>query len=216
MKNFKRILGIGVVAVAGFFIIAADHIDAPAVKGGNSDITDFYAFQGEDTNDLVLVANVQGLLSPAATGSAVFDENVLIEFNIDNTGDNVEDLVIQAIPRDGKMYFFGPVAPSKTGLNSVIETSSTYGGNVEITPYGSEPIITSTSGMALFAGPRDDPFFFDFGQYTAIIEGNATGFNATGNDTFKGTNVLSIVVEVPKSMIGGSGTINTWVESKRK
>ncbi len=37
----------------------------------------------------------------------MFEEDVLIEFNIDNTGDNVEDLVIQAIPRNGKMYFFG-------------------------------------------------------------------------------------------------------------
>ena len=103
MKNLKTVLGIGVIAVAGFFMVAADHIDAPAVQGGNSDITDFYAFQGENTNNLVFVANLQGLLSPAATGSATFDENVLVEFNIDTNNDNVEDLIIQAIPRDGKM-----------------------------------------------------------------------------------------------------------------
>ena len=29
-------------------------------------------------------------------------------------------LVIQAIPKDGKMYFFGPFAPSSTGLNSTV------------------------------------------------------------------------------------------------
>jgi hypothetical protein len=29
----------------------------------------------------------------------------MIEINIDNTGDNVEDLVIQAIKKDDKMYF---------------------------------------------------------------------------------------------------------------
>ncbi len=216
MKNLKRVLGIGVVAVASFFIVAADHIDAPAVTGGNSDITDFYAFQGENTNNLVFVANLQGLLSPAATGSAVFDENVLIEFNIDNTGDHVEDLVIQAIPRDGKMYFFGPVVPSQAGVTSIVETSAAVSGIVDITSYGSSANIATNDGMTFFAGPRDDPFFFDFTQYSAIIGGTATGFNSPGADTFAGTNVLSIVVEVPKSMIGGSGTINTWVESKRK
>ena len=62
MKTTKIILSAGVLAIAGFFMIAADHIDAPAVQGGTSDITDFYAFQGENTNNLVFVANVQGLL----------------------------------------------------------------------------------------------------------------------------------------------------------
>jgi hypothetical protein len=38
------------------------------------------------------------LLSPNATAAAAFNENVMIEINID-TGDNVEDLVIQAIKR---------------------------------------------------------------------------------------------------------------------
>ncbi|WP_262922257.1 DUF4331 domain-containing protein [Algibacter sp. L4_22] len=217
MKNLKKVLGIGVVAVASFFIVAADHIDAPAVQGGTSDITDFYAFQGENTDNLVFVANVQGLISPDATGDAAFDESVLVEINIDTDGDSVEDLVIQAIPRDGKMYFFGPVAPSQTGLNSTIVTTASNTGWVDITAYGdSASTETNTNGMTFFAGPRDDPFFMDFAQYSAIIAGTADGFNDPGADTFAGTNVMSIVVEVPKSMIGGSGTINTWVESKKK
>lgn len=216
MKNFKTVLGIGIIATASFFIIAADHIDAPAVQGGNSDITDFYAFQGQNTSNLVFAANIQGLLSPATTASAAFDENVLIEINIDNTGDNVEDLVIQAIPRDGKMYFFGPVAPSQTGLNSSIQTTTSVGGIVDITPYGTNAIIGTNSGMSFFAGPRDDPFFMDFARYGEIIGGMASSFNNPGSDTFAGSNVLSVVIEVPKSMIGGSGTINTWVETKRK
>ena len=91
MKKSKIYLGIAIVAIAGFFTIAADHIDAPAVQGGTNDITDFYAFQGQNSNNLVFVANVQGLLSPTATAGAAFDENTMIEFNIDTTGDNVED-----------------------------------------------------------------------------------------------------------------------------
>jgi hypothetical protein len=35
-------------------------------------------------------------------------------------------------------------------------------------------------------------------------------------DTFAGTNVLALVVEVPKSMLGSSATINVWGETKLK
>lgn len=220
MKKSKILIGVGIaiVAVAGFILIAADHIDAPAVTGGTSDITDFYAFQGEDNNSIVFMANVQGLLSPAATGSASFDENVMIEFNIDTDGDAVEDLVIQAIPKNKKMYVLGPLVPSQTGLVSTLDANlGKDGASVKITPYGSDANIETTKdGLKLFAGPRDDPFFFDFAQFSSILSGTATGFNDPGSDTFAGTNVLSVIVEVPKSMLGNSESINAWVESKRK
>jgi hypothetical protein len=214
MKKTKILLGIGMLAVAGFFVIAADHIDAPAVAGGTSDITDFYAFQGQNTDNIAFVANLQGLMSPADTGGATFDENVMIEINIDTNGDAIEDLVIQATPRDGKMYFFGPAAPAATGTSSTFLTGTP--NSVDITAYGSSAVVANNGGMSFFAGPRDDPFFFDFAQFSAIKAGTASSFNNPGSDTFAGTNVLSVVVEVPKSMIGGSGNINTWVETKRK
>jgi hypothetical protein len=69
--------------------------------------------------------------------------------------------------------------------------------------------------MKFFAGPRDDPFFFDLGQYQAVL-GGAAGFNNPGTDTFAGTNVLSTVIEVPKSMLGSSASISVWAETKQK
>ncbi len=216
MKKTKFLIATAVLGIATFVAIAADHIDAPAVQGGTSDITDFYAFQGENTSNIVFVANVQGLMSPSNTGNAAFDENVLIEFNIDTNNDNVEDLVIQATPRNGKMYVFGPTAPSQTGLNSSVVTTTANQVVVDVTPYGASAIIQTTGGISAFAGPRDDPFFMDFARFGQIIGGEASSFNNPGSDTFAGTNVMSVVIEVPKSMIGGSGTINTWVESKRK
>lgn len=216
MKKTNKLVLLGLMLAAGAGIIAADHIDAPAVQGGTADITDYYAFQGSNTSNLVFVANVQGLLSPGATGNAKFDENVLIEFNIDNTGDNVEDLVIQAIPRGGKMYFFGPAAPAAPGASSTILSNASAFATVDITPYGSSAITNTENGMTVFAGPRDDPFFFDFGKFTEIIGGNASSFDANGTDTFAGSNVLSVVVEVPKSSLGNAATLNTWVESKKK
>ncbi|RXJ50040.1 DUF4331 family protein [Gelidibacter gilvus] len=215
MKKTKILLGVAVITVAGFFALAADHMDAPAVTGGTNDITDFYAFQGQDNNNIVFVTNVQALLSPTDTQSAMFDENTMIEINIDTNGDAVEDLVIQAIPKDGKMYFFGPVAPAQAGLMSTVRTSG-MASSVAITKPGANATIVTNAGMSFFAGPRDDPFFFDVDQYKAIIAGTATGFENPGTDTYAGTNVMSVVVEVPKSMIGGTGSINSWVETKRK
>lgn len=215
MKKSKIFLGLSLVAISGLVLMAADHIDAPAVTGNAADITDFYAFQGQDTNNMVFVVNTQGLLSPAATGAAKFDDNVMTEINIDNTGDNIEDLVIQAVKKGNMMYFFGPVAPGTTGKTSTIKTANQI-GSVEISKYGQPAIIKSENGYKFFAGPRDDPFFFDLGQYQAILGGTAPGFNNPGTDTFAGTNVLSIVIEVPKSSLGTAATLNTWAETKRK
>lgn len=215
MKKTKMILGLSLVAVSGLILVAADHIDAPTVMGNASDITDVYAFQGQDSNNLVFAVNTQGLLSPNATAAATFDENVMIEINIDNTGDNVEDLVIQAIKKDDRMYFFGPVAPGTTGTSSTVKTAAAS-GSVTISSYGSTAMTTEKNGMKFFAGPRDDPFFFDLGQFKAILGGTASGFNNPGTDTFAGTNVLSVVVEVPKSMLGTSETLNFWAETKKK
>lgn len=216
MKRLSLILVLSILFMGSLVFISADHIDAPAVTNGSSDIADFYAFQSDaDNNNMVFAVTLQGLLSPTNTSAATFDENVLVEINIDNDGDNVEDLVIQLIPRDGKMYAFGPYAPGTTGLNSSIDELATR-MEVDITPYGSNAVIGTSGNSKLFAGPRDDPFFFDLGAYTDVLAGNATGFSNSGTDTFAGTNVLAIVVEVPKSTLGNNTSVNTWVETKVK
>lgn len=223
-KIFAVIGGIG-VAVLSIFLISADHIDAPAVAGTNADITDFYAFQGENSGNLVFATNVQGLLAPGQpTEQAEFDETILIEINIDNNNDLKEDLVIQAIKRGDSMYFFGPTAPAMPGTESTIATSARR--SVKISTKD-DVQIGEKDGMKFFAGPREDPFYFDFNQYNEILAGTATGFDNPGTDTFAGSNVLSIVVEVPKSMLPGgvagvnpfapnTPIYNVWVEAKRK
>lgn len=215
----KKILfaAIAITGIAiGGLVYAADNRDTVAVTDQKTDITDVYVFSGKDPNNLVFVSNTQGLLSPGATATAQFDANTLMEFNIDNNNDNVEDLVIQAIFSGGKMKIYGPIKPSETGKRSKIEGGATV--EVGITPYGSTPVIASgTGGIKAFAGPRDDPFYFDIDQYKKIIAGMATGFNEPGNDSFKGTNVLSVVVEVPKALLKASnGSINVWLETKKK
>ena len=225
MKKSKIYLGLGVLAIAGVVLVAADHIDAPEIAGSTADITDFFAFEPtEGSDNTVFVVDVQTNVMPdLAFGE--FDENVLTEINIDTNGDLVEDLVIQAIPRDGRMYFFGPVAPSQTGLNSSVMVDSPL-GDVEIS--GTSAITETTdSGVSLFAGPRQDPFFFDFIQFNQVIGGMAPGGflpAEEATDTFDGSNTLSIVVEIPNSLLGDTTTENvfqipvykTWVTTNQQ
>ncbi len=113
------------------------------------------------------------------------------------------------------MLVYGPAVPSETGTRSKLNGSIT--AEVAVTPYGNTAIIgTGSSGIKAFAGPRDDPFFFDLNRYKAILAGTQTGFANPGTDTFAGTNVLSIVVEVPKAILAATGNINVWLETKKK
>lgn len=210
------------IALIGGIVYAADHIDAPAVTGaGNTspgnDITDVYAFQSPaDNSKMVFVMNTQGLLSPAASATAIFSSNVMYEFNIDNTGDNVEDLVIQCLVQNGKMRVYGPVAVGTPGTTSTVQKSGAS-TEVAVTAYGASPATaTNTNGTRIFAGPRDDPFFFDLVRFKEVIAGTQPGFRSPGVDSFAGTNVMSIVVEVPKTLLGTATTINVWAETKSK
>ena len=113
--------------VTGGILLSADHIDAPGTVGTTSDIADFFAFEPtEGSDNTVFVVDVQSDVLPELP-YGTFDEDVLTEINIDLDGDLVEDQVIQAIPRDGRMYFFGPVAPDQTGLNSAVMVDSPLG-----------------------------------------------------------------------------------------
>ncbi|MEL6812809.1 MAG: DUF4331 family protein [Bacteroidota bacterium] len=237
MKKTKIFAAIGGLSLAALsiFLISADHIDSPAVAGTKVDIADLYAFEADNPNNTVFIATLQGPLVPGqVTENAVFDEDVLVEFNIDNTGDFVEDLVIQAIRRDSIMYFFGPseVEAADAGTSSTVYVNDGI-GQVEIS--GVDETITATNnGISFFAGPRRDYFFFDFNQFNAVADGDAApdGFLPPGqaSDFFESLNVLTIAIEIPNFLLGTppdhvGGLVgiqglprsyNVWVETKRK
>jgi len=237
MKKTKIFVAIGALSLTALsvFLIAADHIDSPSVAGTKVDIADLYAFEGDNPNNTVFVATLQGPLQPGqVTQNAVFDEDVMIEFNIDNTGDFKEDLVIQAVRRDSIMYFFGPaeVDSQDTGLTSNVYVNE-GSGQVEISEVG-ETITATNNGMTFFAGPRRDYFYFDFNRFNEVASGSAApdGFfpAGTASDFFENLNVLAIVVEVPNALLGDApdhvgGLVginglprayNVWVSAKRK
>ncbi len=207
-------------------LMSGDHNDAPSIRGTSGDIADFYAFEAPDSDKMVLAMTLQGLIPAGApTEQAEFDEDILMEFNIDKNNDLKEDLLIQVIKRGDSMYFFGPFATSETGLESSINTAVMH--KVKISTI-EDVHVAEEDGMKFFAGPREDPFFFDRTQYETYLAGNASsGFNDPGTDTYAGTNVLAVVIELPKAMLGSAvsnvnpfapavPTYNMWVETKRK
>ncbi len=224
-KNVAFVLGFGMLVSASILFTAADHIDAPGSSGTTADIADFFAFEPtEGSDNTVFIVDLQSnVLDDLAFGT--FDEDVLTEINIDLDGDLTEDMVIQAIPRDGRMYFFGPASPNQTGLTSEVLVDFPL-GDVEISA-ATATIETTADGVSLFAGPRQDPFYFDFFRFNEVLapsmEDNS-GFNVPGQDTFADANTMSIVVELPNSMIGeatgtnvlGLPVYKTWTTTNRR
>jgi hypothetical protein len=225
MKKSKLIMGLGAIAIVAAVLVAADHIDAPGSMGTTADIADFYAFEptvGSD-NTVFIVDLQSDVVDGLAYGT--FDENVLTEINIDTNGDLVEDMVIQAVPRAGTMYFFGPAAPSETGISGSILVNSPL-GSVVISG-ATATVETTSAGVSLFAGPRQDAFYFDFFRFNEVLAPSTddnSGFNVPGEDTFDGANTMSIAVEIPNSMLGeatgtnvlGVPVYKTWITTNVK
>lgn len=225
MKKTKLLFGLGILAVIGVVMVAADHIDAPGTNNNTADIADFYAFEpSEGSDNTVFIVNLQTNVDPALA-YGTFDENVLTEINIDTNDDLIEDMVIQALPRGDTMYFFGPATPTATGLSGEVLVDSPLG---QVAISDTEAVTTTTdAGVSLFAGPRQDAFFFDFTQFNKVIGGEAPeGFLPVdeATDTFDGFNTMSLVVEIPNEMLGETTGMNalgvpvykTWATTNRK
>src|SRR5687768_2031577 len=103
----------------------ADHRDAPSIaEDGRADLLDVFGFVNPNNGNIVFAATV----NPFSIGGAIqvaFGPDVLYEFKIDNTGDNVEDLVIQAtfsptVPGPQTVTVRGPVKPRLKGTTSLV------------------------------------------------------------------------------------------------
>lgn len=201
------------------------------VQRPGADISDVYIFpKPDDASRVVLVMCVRPLIPAGQANTVSFDPDVLYQFKIDNSAtlDGVEDLVIQAkfgAPGPNQtVAISGPAAPGTTGsANNTQLTANTTAGT-KGTPFN------PTANMRVFAGPRKDPFFIDLDRFLiegaksnsgdpqVILpdrgvpaglaqppadpnQAMSTTFRNPGVDFLANLNVLSIVVEVPKSQI---------------
>jgi len=235
MPAFKRTAsGIGLLAAAGaiaalgtgpLLVGAADHLDAPTAKSDHRiDITDLYAFKSKGGTTLIL--NVNPLTSPADTKTATLNANALYQIKLDTNLDGFADLAyrvkfsnLRTLGDGAKVQDY--VIKRATGAAARMDIWS--GTTVAIghtTGYHRAPRIASVlGGGKAFVGPRDDPFFFDlpgFVEFKKQLLAGSTNTGVllggfTGVDTFAGTNVTSIALEVPDASLGGSGrTIGVW------
>lgn len=207
--------------------IASDHQDTPEVElSPRMDINDVYAFPGSAPDRTVLVLTTSSPITPAQGATAAFDPNLLYQLKIDNTGDAVEDRVIQFTFRgtgtDQVVEMRGPVAPPSIGVRSMVaDVQPAVSGRINSTLQG--------GGVQLFAGLRDDPFFLDLEQVFRILPDRkpvtgalsqlpdtptASSFRPAGQavDYLRGLNTLAFVVELPTNLLtqGGTPKIGLW------
>jgi len=222
-------LGIAGVLGARHLAHASDHQDTADVElNPSQDLTDFYAFPGATSDRIALVLNSWPVITPAQAGTVSFDPNLLYQIKVDNTGDAVEDKVIQitftGTGASQQVQVRGPMTPPVVGAmnNTVATTDPVVTGAIN-------SVIGTASGIQVYAGVRDDPFFIDLEQFFRILPDrkpvtgslaalpstpSASAFRAPGAavDFLAGFNVLSIVVELPTSMLtaGGNAKIGLW------
>lgn len=202
-----------------------------AAKPGN-DIQNLYIFPNPTNPANVVLALTLHPLIPPGVGTGVdFDPNILYEFKVDNTGDFVEDLVIQAkfqgTGADQRVQIGGPYAPAKTGITSTFTPP-----NLPSLPSFKTNLTfrLKAAGITGFAGVREDPFFLDLNALFSILPDRANPFGPTftdvngrvlsttppnpdqfmatsfrspaaAQDFFKGFNVLAIVLDLPRASL---------------
>jgi len=182
---------------------AADHSEAPGTRADQpADLADVYVWHDNATNKLVGVITFAGL-EPPSKSRGTFDENVLYSFNIDNDGDFISDidvLVRFALDDKGKWWMHVVNLP---------------GTSAPITAPVNRP-FTTNNGCRLFAGLRDDPFFFDLEGFRATLQTGTLSFDGN-RDSVAGLNATAIVMEMDLGVALDGGTvINVWATTARK
>jgi hypothetical protein len=185
---------------------AADHLD-PNTRfmelGNADDIGDIYAWVTGEGADraVVVVLTVAGPVAPMEGQTASFSPDVLYGVHIDRDGDNVADSNI--------WFRFGQNSLGAWGVQVTDLPGAT--GTV-VGPVGE----TITDGSAkVWAGLRDDPFFFDLQGFGTTLETGTLAFDST-RDSFAGLNISSIVAEMTldAALAGGDG-LNIWATTAR-
>lgn len=215
-------------AISAATLFASDHQDTPEVElSPRMDINDVYAFPGASADRIVLVMTTSSPITPAQGASASFDPNLLYQLKIDNSGDGVEDRVFQfTFSGSGagqQVQVRGPVAPASTGMvNTIVSVAPSLTG-------ATNSNLGSSTGLQVFAGLRDDPFFLDLEQFFRIVPDrkpvsgplsqlpdapSASAWRPVGQavDYLRSLNTLALIVELPTSMLtaGGSARIGVW------
>ena len=221
------LIALGVVITAGVatqYVRSSDHDDGEVdTKGRNLNLTDLYVFREQDQNssasdsDLVFVMNTNP--RSLARQQYYFSTRARYEFKVtratdkDATPTGQTDVLL-------RFEFGAPDAKNQQEIRlTTMRDGSTQTAVVgKTTPLAANPatapivnqVALGETNLSVFAGLREDPFFFDVEQYFRVRAGAAgtgpaVGFRppATAIDFAKGYNVNAIAVRLPISFLQG-------------
>jgi hypothetical protein len=225
-----------IVVLTPGIIAASDHDDGEVdIKGRAVNLTDLYVYREKDQNssaadgDLVFTMNSNP--RSVARYQYYFSTTALYQFHITQVGDvnstptGRADIILR--------FAFSP--PNNQGMQAVAVTvvrggsetttkTTVNGGLIATTPLNSNAVLNTVpvggSNLTVFAGLREDPFFFDVEQFFrvragALGTGPKVGFKQPNQaiDFTKGYNVNTIAVRVPKAFLQagtGANTFDVW------
>ncbi|NNE08711.1 MAG: DUF4331 family protein [Gemmatimonadetes bacterium] len=184
---------------------AADHMEAPGTQADPAaDIADVYAWH--DAGRLVTAITFAGLRAPVAGQDGTYDEDVLYEVRIG---------------RDGGTFPTTYEADVKIGIrfaqengNWTVTASNVPGTTGDVT--GAVGTVIDDQNVQLYAGLRDDPFFFDLEGFNNTLATGTLMFDST-RDSVAGLNCTAIVLEMDlSSAAGGGSNLYIWATTSRK
>jgi len=215
------------VLAPGTMLVASDHDDGEAdLKGRALNITDLYIFREKDQNpgaadgDLLMIMNVNPRSLPRQ--QYFFSPNAVYGVHVSRVSDN-DAAPTGAAQATLRFEFSAPARDLSQRIKVVAirdgRTVVADEATIRTTPLGAAPVINRVAvgggTITLFAGLREDPFFFDVEQYFkvragALGKGPAAAFRNPGVDFTAGYNVLSIVVRVPRAWLQGQSAATTF------
>jgi hypothetical protein len=220
-------LALTLVASSHHWVHASDHDDgSQATAQNNLNLTDLFAFRednqtgnGADSGNLILVMNSNGH-TPAAqqvffNTAGNYDFHVSRVTNSDSTPTGSDDVIFQFNFSDPDANQHQPFTltvikggQSTLVSGSAITTTLAEGQGGTVTE---NRLNAGATPITVFAGLREDPFFFDVEQFFKVRAGAAglgpkVSFNppATAVDGFAHQNVNSIVMRVPLPFLQSS------------
>ncbi len=186
------------LAVPGFGLLAADHLDPPGRTDPSVDTTPDRAadiadvFTWHTDTSVVIAMTFSGPQSP--TLPANYDRDVVYAIDISNE--------LPATSTDIPIRIrFGSGGENKWGVkvNGLPGVTGSLIGPVETN--------LTKNGVKVYAGLRDDPFFFDLQGFKETRSTGTLKFDNTRN-FFNGLNDTVIVIEIPKDRLDKGVPLN--------
>ena len=163
---------------------AADHRDGPlATSDPTADINDVYPFiNPNDPSELIVAITVV----PVANSNSRFSDVVEYKLHLDNGAAGGTTTFTCTFPNDATRV-----------------SCSNAGGSLS----ASGPLnrTNANGNLRVWAGLRDDPFFFDLDAFNRTREAISPRFTNPGVNFFAGLNTLSIVLGVKHTALTNAG-----------